>query len=177
MVSIPQTTKYSKINLEEHLNTTGSGSGTSTGTGRNNNSITNAPPANTTYNHKYTPNSFESSSASTSNNTRYGQRITEQTREQQTNRDASRSNSSGLSGLKAQIPTYYMSGLEKHHKVEDMNDYFCKLYREHFIQSVQGMQFCRNLRPVDQNELTKKKVYLKKRESHKGIDKSFMFLL
>ena len=162
MVSIPQTTKYSKINLEEHLNTTGTGStGTGTGTGsgsgsgsgRNNNSITNSLQANTTHNHKYT------------------QRIIEQTeREQQINRDASRSNSSGLSALKTQIPTYYMSGLEKHHKVEDRNDYFCKLYREHFIQSVQGMQFCRNLRPVDQNELTKKKVYLTKRESHKGND-------
>ena len=136
MVSIPQTTKHSKINLEEHINN-----------GRNTNStIANAP---STSNHKYNQNSFESPVYTFNNsNTRPGQRNIEQNeREQQSNRDGSRQkgSSSALSTLKTQIPTYYMSGLEKYHRVDDTSDYFCKLYREHFIQSVQAMQFCRNL--------------------------------
>ena len=152
--TVPQTIKHLKISLEEHLNT-----------GRNNNLAPNAPQTAT---HKYTKNPYESlANISNNPNLKSGLKNRDQVerereREQQTgSRETSKPrSSSGLSVVKTQIPLYYMSGLEKHHKVEDTNDYFCKLYRDHFIQSVQAMQFCRNLKPVDQAELAKKKVYL-----------------
>jgi hypothetical protein len=62
---------------------------------------------------------------------------------------------------------YYMTNMEKYHRSLD-HDYFAQIYREHFMQTYQAMMFCRFLRPVDQKVLTQKKVYLNKRETHKG---------
>ncbi len=65
---------------------------------------------------------------------------------------------------------YYSAGLEKYVKTNANfeNDYFAKIYREHFLQGYQAINFCKYLKPVDPAELAKKKVYLPKRESHKG---------
>ena len=63
---------------------------------------------------------------------------------------------------------YYMASLAKHMKGYDSGDYFCKLFRDHFAQCYQAINFCKNLKPVDQKELAKKKVYIPKRDSHRG---------
>ncbi len=64
---------------------------------------------------------------------------------------------------------YYMTNLEKYLKTPQAGDeYFSKIYREHFMQTYQALNFCKYLKPVDPKELSKKKVYLPKRESHKG---------
>jgi len=63
---------------------------------------------------------------------------------------------------------YYMAGVEKYLKLGNMeNEYFAKIYREHFLQGYQAINFCKYLKAVDPTELAKKKVYLPKRESHK----------
>lgn len=64
---------------------------------------------------------------------------------------------------------YYMTSLEKHHKKWNEMDYFCQIYKEHFIQSFQALTFCKYLKPVDQRIIAQKKVFLPKRPSHKGI--------
>ncbi len=63
---------------------------------------------------------------------------------------------------------YYSTSLEKHHKNWNENDYFCQIYKEHFIQSFQALTFCKYLRPVDPKVLAQKKVFLPKKASHKG---------
>lgn len=71
----------------------------------------------------------------------------------------------------AMICQYYMAGIEKYIKNSSPsheNDYFAKIYREHFLQGYQAINFCKYLKPVDPAELAKKKVYLPKKESHKG---------
>lgn len=63
---------------------------------------------------------------------------------------------------------YYMTNMEKHQRNPNDYDYFCNIYREHFIQTYQAMMFCRYLRPVDPKVLGQKKVFLNKRETCKG---------
>jgi len=63
--------------------------------------------------------------------------------------------------------TYYISNLEKHHRNWDELDYFCQIYKEHFIQSFQSLTFCKYLKPVDPKLLAQKKVMLPKRPTHK----------
>jgi hypothetical protein len=63
---------------------------------------------------------------------------------------------------------YYMAFLEKYHRNYFENDYFCQIYREHFLQSYQAMMFCKYLKPVDPKVLSQKRVFLNKRETHKG---------
>jgi hypothetical protein len=63
---------------------------------------------------------------------------------------------------------YYTSFLEKYHRNYHENDYFCQIYREHFLQSYQAMMFCKYLKPVDPKVLAQKRVFLTKRESCKG---------
>jgi len=70
--------------------------------------------------------------------------------------------------------TYYSTSLEKHHKNWNENDYFCQIYKEHFIQSFQALTFCKYLRPVDPKVLAQKKVFLPKKASHKD-KKSIIF--
>ena len=64
--------------------------------------------------------------------------------------------------------TYYSTSLEKHHRNWNDNDYFCQIYKEHFIQSFQALTFCKYLRPVDPKVLAQKKVFLPKKGIHKG---------
>lgn len=64
--------------------------------------------------------------------------------------------------------TYYVTSLEKHHRTWS-EDYFCQIYKEHFIQSFQALTFCKYLRPVDPRMIAQKKVFLPKKPSHKGI--------
>ena len=63
---------------------------------------------------------------------------------------------------------YYMTWLEKYHRHPDERDYFSQIYREHFMQSFQAMGFCKFIKPVDPKVLAQKKVFLTKRETHKG---------
>lgn len=75
------------------------------------------------------------------------------------------------------VPSYYMQGLERHFREPDNNDYFCKIYREHFFQSFQAMNFCKNLKDVDPKELNKRKVHLPRLDRHKGnIPPAFAWL-
>lgn len=71
----------------------------------------------------------------------------------------------------AVICQYYMAGIEKYLKNTSASfegDYFAKIYREHFLQGYQAINFCKYLKPVDPAVLAQKKVYLPKKESHKG---------
>jgi len=76
-------------------------------------------------------------------------------------------NSSDDSSPASSTFTYYATSLEKHHRNRNDMDYFCQLYKEHFIQSFQALTFCKYLRPVDPKVLAQKKVFLPKRISHK----------
>jgi CTD small phosphatase-like protein 2 len=62
---------------------------------------------------------------------------------------------------------YYMTSMEKSHRMLNDNDYFLNIYREHFIQTFQAMTFCKFLKPVDSKVLNQKRQILNKRESHK----------
>ena len=83
---------------------------------------------------------------------------------------ASNSNddSAPRSNQRSLLANYYQNNMKKHWKRYNEKDYFCRLYREHFYQMFQEMKAHKNLRPVDQNLLARKSVYLPKRESHKG---------
>jgi len=69
----------------------------------------------------------------------------------------------------AAICPYYMAGIDKYlrNNVNFETDYFAKIYKEHFLQGYQAINFCKYLKAVDPAELAKKKVYLPKKESHK----------
>jgi len=71
----------------------------------------------------------------------------------------------------AAICQYYMAGIDRYlrNNVNFETDYFAKIYKEHFLQGYQAINFCKYLKAVDPAELAKKKVYLPKKESHKGI--------
>mmetsp|Transcript_13943 Transcript_13943/g.11918 ORF Transcript_13943/g.11918 Transcript_13943/m.11918 type:complete len:257 (-) Transcript_13943:179-949(-) len=61
-----------------------------------------------------------------------------------------------------------MAGMEKYLRDPYAGDeYFSKIYREHFGQSFQAINFCKYLKPVDPKELAKRKVYLNKKECYK----------
>ena len=72
----------------------------------------------------------------------------------------------------ASICQYYMAGIDKYLRniVNYETDYFAKIYKEHFLQGYQAINFCKYLKAVDPAELAKKKVYLPKKETHKGTD-------
>jgi len=63
--------------------------------------------------------------------------------------------------------TYYITSLEKHHRQWNNSDYFCQIYKEHFIQTFQTLTFCKYLKPVDPRVISQKKVFLPKRATHK----------
>jgi len=63
---------------------------------------------------------------------------------------------------------YFMTSLERFHREYDQSNYFCQIYREHFMQTFQAMVFCRYLKPVDHKVLTMKKVTLPRKDIHKG---------
>ena len=68
---------------------------------------------------------------------------------------------------------YYMAGLEKYlkHGIQD-SEYFAKIYKEHFLQGFQAINFCKFLKAPDPSELAKKKVYLAKKDCYKGMNYS-----
>jgi len=70
--------------------------------------------------------------------------------------------------------TYYITSLEKHHRNWNESDYFCQIYKEHFIQSFQALTFCKYLKPVDPKMLAQKKVFLPRKPAHKD-KKSIIF--
>jgi len=63
---------------------------------------------------------------------------------------------------------YFMTSLEKHHMEYDESNYFCQIYREHFMQTFQAMMFCKYLKPVDSKVLGLKKMHLPRKDIHKG---------
>jgi len=69
----------------------------------------------------------------------------------------------------ASICQYYMAGIDRYlrNNVNYETDYFAKIYKEHFLQGYQAINFCKYLKAVDPAELAKKKVYLPKKETHK----------
>jgi len=62
---------------------------------------------------------------------------------------------------------YFMTSLERFHREYDQGNYFCQIYREHFMQTFQAMVFCRYLKPVDHKVLSLKKVNLPRKDIHK----------
>lgn len=90
----------------------------------------------------------------------------------QPNRDISRDQDEDVTP-KRDAFTYYTTSLEKHHRNWNDSDYFCQIYKEHFIQSFQALTFCKYLRPVDPRMIAQKKVFLPKKPSHKGIVYSY----
>lgn len=66
-------------------------------------------------------------------------------------------------------PLYYLSGLINSLQSENRNDYFVQLYKEHFNQSFQALQYCRGLVKPHVSQFKAKPVFLKKRESHKSM--------
>lgn len=85
------------------------------------------------------------------------------------NEEKSQQNRSDSALTSKQPISYYMAPLEKYLKNPYSGDeYFSKIYREHFTQSFQALNFCKNLKPIDPKELAKKKVYLPKHEAYKG---------
>ena len=80
------------------------------------------------------------------------------------------SNSSSKEEIGAKLSPfiYYVSSLEKYHRYPDASNYFSQLFHEHFLQTYQAMQFCKYMKPADPKQLQSKKVYLIRRETHKG---------
>ena len=64
---------------------------------------------------------------------------------------------------------YYISNLRKFWKHYDEGNPFCRIYRDHFYQMFKEMRACKNIKNIDPSILARKRVYLSKRESHKGI--------
>jgi len=65
-------------------------------------------------------------------------------------------------------PTYYMTNIQRYVAGPDTDDeYFEKVYKEHFLQTFQAVNFCRYLKNVDPMDLDQKKVYLPRREGYK----------
>ncbi len=63
---------------------------------------------------------------------------------------------------------YFMTNMEKYHMEYNESDYFCQIYREHFMQTYQAMMFCRYLKPIDPKLLSLKKISLPRKEIHRG---------
>jgi len=63
---------------------------------------------------------------------------------------------------------YYITNLGKHLRTYNDRDYFTQIYKEHFQQSFQSMKFCKYMRPTDARVLSKKKVYLTKKEIYRS---------
>lgn len=67
-------------------------------------------------------------------------------------------------------PIYYMSGIEKYLRGTGPPDdeYFDKIYKEHFLQTFQAVNFCRYLKDLEEVDIRGKIVNLERRETHKG---------
>ena len=76
-------------------------------------------------------------------------------------------NSTAIETKASQVP-YYVPYLQKYLKAHDESDYFSQIYREHFIQSYQALNFIKNSKPVDQRVLQSKKVTLPRRPGYVG---------
>lgn len=63
---------------------------------------------------------------------------------------------------------YYISNLRKFWKHYDEYNPFCRIYRDHFYQMFKEMKACKTIKTIDPAILSRKRVYLPKRETHKG---------
>lgn len=64
--------------------------------------------------------------------------------------------------------TYYFSDLVQAYRVNSIDcDYFTQLYKEHLSQSFQALSYCKNIKP-EPKQIEEKKVFLKRRETHKS---------
>lgn len=65
---------------------------------------------------------------------------------------------------------YYSSSLSAAYRSTDLCDYFVQLYKEHFSQTFQALNYCKCLTSPDlEQQLEQKKVILTKKKSHKCI--------
>lgn len=71
----------------------------------------------------------------------------------------------GHNSLKAteKLGSYYLSKVEKAYRLPLANDYFSNLYREHFVQTCQGVLYSNLAKPIEQNDFVAKRVYLKRK--------------
>lgn len=64
---------------------------------------------------------------------------------------------------------YYSSSLAASYRSADLCDYFVQLYKEHFTQTFQALNYCKGLTSPDlEQQIEQKKVILTKRKSHKS---------
>ncbi|CAD8165360.1 unnamed protein product [Paramecium pentaurelia] len=63
---------------------------------------------------------------------------------------------------------YYLSKVKVAFSKPLKDDYFSRMYREHFFQTYQGICVASYLQPVDPNDLQNKKVKLKQKECYKN---------
>ncbi len=63
---------------------------------------------------------------------------------------------------------YYVDKLKKYWKKFDGQDYFCKIYREHFYQIFNEIKTCKGFRQADESTVARKSVSFPKRVSHKS---------
>lgn len=66
-------------------------------------------------------------------------------------------------------PTYYMKNLQKALTSPNSDDYFNRIYSEHFIQTFQGVNISKYVKTLEFKDLAAKKVYLPKSDYYKGI--------
>ncbi|EAS06725.2 NLI interacting factor-like phosphatase (macronuclear) [Tetrahymena thermophila SB210] len=55
---------------------------------------------------------------------------------------------------------YYNTSMDMHNRYPNQDDYFCNIYREHFVQSFNALNFCRSLEPIDPLVLESKLIEL-----------------
>lgn len=68
----------------------------------------------------------------------------------------------------ATTTAYYMSNFQKYLKNPNPKDYFNQIYREHFNQSYQALQFVKRTKPVPARTLQAKRVFLSRRPGYQG---------
>ncbi|CAK81167.1 unnamed protein product (macronuclear) [Paramecium tetraurelia] len=70
--------------------------------------------------------------------------------------------------LKGESQEYYLTRVKNAFSRPLMDDYFSRMYREHFYQTYQGIQVASYLQPVYPNDLQNKQVHLKQKECYKN---------
>ncbi|CAD8210157.1 unnamed protein product [Paramecium pentaurelia] len=68
--------------------------------------------------------------------------------------------------LQGEFQQYYLTRVKNAFSKPLRDDYFSRMYREHFLQTYQGIYITQYLQPVDPNDLQNKQVHLKQKECY-----------
>lgn len=55
---------------------------------------------------------------------------------------------------------YYNTSMDMHNRYHNPQDYFCMIFREHFIQTFNALKYCKSLEPIDPLILEEKLIEL-----------------